>query len=172
MKKNLLTIIILALGILNMILTAVLVFAVVPTTIRTNNLISKVASAIDLELESDSEEDGESQVSIEDIEVYDIKDPIIINLKPEANDTTKHYAQVYVSLSLNTKSKDYKTLQPTVEANESAITEIVNDEFAKYTVNNVLDNKEKIKEEILKKVQELFQSDFIISISIGKIVVE
>ncbi|MFU0826612.1 MAG: Flagellar protein FliL [Lachnoclostridium sp.] len=171
MKKNLLTIIILALGILNMILTAVLVFAVVPTTIRTNNLISKVASAIDLELESDSE-DGESQVSIEDIEVYDIKDPIIINLKPEANDTTKHYAQVYVSLSLNTKSKDYKTLQPTVEANESAITEIVNDEFAKYTVNNVLDNKEKIKEEILKKVQELFQSDFIISISIGKIVVE
>ncbi len=171
MKKNILTIIILALGILNMVLTAVIVFAVVPTTMRTNSLISKVASTIDLELESPSPYDAD-HINIEDIEVYKIEDDMTINLKPEANDTKKHYALISISLSINTKSEDYKTLQPTIAGNESSITEIINDEFAKYTVNNVMDNKEKIKEEILKKIQEYFNSDFIISISVGKIIVE
>lgn len=169
MKKNLLTIIILALGILNMILTAVLVFAVVPTTMRTNRLISKVASTIDLELESESE-DKENQIGIEDIEEYNISNPITVNLKSEAHDTRNHYALVYASLSLNKKSEDYKTLQPAIKANESAITEIINDEFTKYTVDDVFNKKENIKAEILKKIQELFNSDFIIGVSIKTVV--
>lgn len=171
MKRNLLTVIILALGILNMILTAVIVFAVVPTTMRTNSLISKVASTIDLELESPSDKE-EDQVDIADVEVYEIPDDITINLKPEPNDTKNHYARVSVSLSINTKAKDYKSLQPTIETNRSSITEIINDEFAKYTASTVMENKDNIKEEILKRIQELFKSDFIIGISVGKIVAE
>ncbi len=172
MKKNFLTIIILALGILNMILTAVIVFAVVPTTMRTNNLISKVASTIDLELESPLKND-EDQVGIADIEVYQIPDDIVINLKKEPGDTKLHYALASsVSLSMNMKSEDYKELQPTIESNKSAITEIISDEFSSYTVNNVLENKDKIKEDILKELQEYFKSEFIIGISIGKINVE
>ncbi|MGB8452104.1 MAG: flagellar basal body-associated FliL family protein [Anaerocolumna sp.] len=171
MKRNILTIIILALGILNMILTAVIVFAVVPTTMRTNNLISKVASTIDLELQDPSKDNAE-QVNIADIEVYQIPDDLTINLKQDAIDTKSHYALVSVSLSVNTKSKDYKILNPTISTNQSAITEIINDEFSKYTVSNVNENKDVIKEEILKKIQEYFNSDFIISISVGKLVVE
>lgn len=169
MKRNILTIIILALGILNMILTAVIVFAVVPTTMRTNNLISKVASTINLELENPSEKD---QVDISDIQVYQIPEDLTINLKSEPNDTKSHYALVSVSLSINTKSDDYKTLQPTIETNESSITEIIDDEISKYTVKNVKENKDKIKEEILKRIQEYFKSDFIIGISIGRLVAE
>ncbi len=171
MKRNLLTIIILALGILNMILTAVIVFAVVPTTMRTNSLISKVASTIDLELESPSDK-GENQIDIADIEVYQIPEDLTINLKNDANDEKNHYALVSVSLSINTKSEDYKVLQPTIATNESSITEIINDEFSKYTVSTVTANKENIKAEILDKLQKLFKSDFIISISVGKLVVE
>ncbi len=172
MKRNILTIIILALGILNMILTAVIVFAVVPTTMRTNSLISKVASTIDLELESPSEDDAE-RVDIADIEVYQLPKDLTISLKPEENDTKNHYALlVGVSLSINTKSEDYKTLQPAIETNEGHITEIITDEFSKYTVKNVKENKDLIKEEILKKIKEYFNSDFIINISIGNIVVE
>lgn len=171
MKRNLLTIIILALGILNMILTAVIVFAVVPTTMRTNSLISKVASTIDLELESPSDKD-ENQIDIADIEVYQIPEDLTINLKNDTNDDKNHYALVSVSLSINTKSEDYKVLQPTIATNESSITEIITDEFSKYTVSTVTANKENIKAEILEKLQELFKSDFIISISVGKLVVE
>lgn len=171
MKRNILTIIILALGILNMILTAVIVFAVVPTTMRTNNLISKVASTIDLELESPSKNDAD-QVDIADIETYQIPEDLTINLKSEANDTKSHYALASVSLSINTKSEDYKTLNPTIETNKNSITEIIDDVISKYTVISVKENKDKIKEEILKRIQEYFKSDFIIGISIGKLVAE
>lgn len=171
MKKNLLTVFILALCILNVVLGAVIVFTVVPTTIRTNNLISKVASAIDLEIESTAEKDV-PEVDIADLEVYPVPDDIIINLKKEENDTNSHYASVSVDLSINTKSEDYKTLNPTIETNVSKIKEIISDEFSKYTVNTVTENKENIKSEILRRIQEYFKSDFIVSISIGKLVVE
>jgi flagellar FliL protein len=170
MKRNILTIIILALGILNMILTAVIVFAVVPTTMRTNNLISKVAATIDLELQSPSEKD---QIGIADIETFALPNDLTISLKQEGSDTKKHYALlVGVSLSINKKSEDYKTLRPTIDSNVTSITEIITDEFSKYTVNTVKDNKDKIKEEILKNLKKQFKSDIIIGISIGNIVTE
>lgn len=171
MKKNILTIIILALGILNMLLTAIIVFAVVPTTMKTNNLITKVASSIDLELQLANGEDEES-IAISDIEVYKIENDMTINLKRDTNDSDNHYALVSASLSLNMKSEDYKALQPTVSTNESYITEIFYDEISKYSMQEVKVNKEKIKADILKRIQEHFKSDFIISVSIGKLVVE
>jgi flagellar FliL protein len=172
MKKNFLTIFILALVIINMILSAVIVFTVVPTTVRTNKLIAKVASNIDLEIESPSADSKPENIDIEDIEVYQVPEDITINLKKQPNDTKSHYALVSVSFSINKKSKDYEKLNPTIANNVSSIKEIISDEFSKYTVDDVNDNKEKVKAEILKRVQEKFQSDFIISVAVGKLVVE
>jgi len=172
MKKNLLTIIILSLGILNMILTAVIVFAVVPTTIRTNDLIAKVASNIDLELESPIPNSETGDISIADMEVYPIENDITINLKKAGNDTKSHFALVSASFSLNMKAEDFKALEPTIATHESSITEIITEEFQKYTVLDVTANKDIIKAEILRRVQEYFKSDFIISMSVGKLIVE
>lgn len=174
MKKNMLAILILALCILNVVLGAVIVFTVVPTTVRTNNLITKVSSAIDLELSSSSTltETQAAVVDVADLEGYPILEDSPLNLKKDTNDTAIHYALVSVSLTLNKKSKDYKTLQPTIESNKSSITEIISDEFSKYTFNNVLDNKENIKAEILRRIQEYYKSDFITNISIGKCVTQ
>ncbi|MDF2608576.1 MAG: hypothetical protein K0R92_50 [Lachnospiraceae bacterium] len=171
MKKDMLTILILALSILNLVLGAVIVFTVVPTTIRTNKLISKVATAIDLELQ-DTEGTEEPVVDIADLEVYQIPEDLTITLKKGESDASNHYAVVSVSLSINTKSDDYKDLQPSVELNVNVIKEIINDEFSKYTVNDVTENKEVIKKEILKRIQEYFNSDFITSISVGKLLVQ
>lgn len=172
MKKNLLTIIILALGILNIILTAVIVFAVVPTTMRTNNLIAKVASSIELELETPTTEEAAKEIDIADIENYYIEDEIIINLVNSGKDSKNHFAKVEVSLSINTKSKDYKSLQPKIADNEGAIKEIIRDEFSKYTELNITENKDAIKADILTRIQEYFNSDFIINISVGNLIVE
>lgn len=168
MKKNLLTILILALGILNMILTAVIVFAVVPTTMRTNTLISKVASTIQLELESSKNSD-ENKIDIADIETYNIEEKMTINLKNSPNDSKSHYASVTVSLSVNKKAKDYGKLNSSISANENAIKEIIRDEFINYTKEQVVTNeyKEIIKNDILLKIQEYFDSDFIVGISTG-----
>ena len=51
MKKNLMTVIILALVLVNLVLTAILAFTIIPQTRKSNQLIDKIASAIDLELE-------------------------------------------------------------------------------------------------------------------------
>lgn len=168
MKKNLLTILILALGILNMILTAVIVFAVVPTTMRTNALISKVASTIQLELEGAKNSD-EDKIDFTDIETYNIEEKMTINLKNSPNDTKSHYASVTVALSVNKKSEDYAKLNETIATNENAIKEIIRDEFINFTKEEVVDNvvKEKIKSDILLKIQNYFNSDFIVGISTG-----
>ena len=51
MKKNILTIVIMASTLLNLILTIVIVFSVVPAMNKTGKLVDKVASVIDLEIE-------------------------------------------------------------------------------------------------------------------------
>lgn len=162
MKKSFLTVIILALGIVNMILTAVIVFAVVPTTMRTNELISKVASTIDLEINGSP---NNKEVSIEDIENYNLSKSLTINLK-KSSDNTAHYAVVTASLSLNKKSEDYSKLQPLVSTNESKINEIIQNEFAKYTADELYDKKEEIKSNILAAIQGYFSSDFIVGVTI------
>ena len=52
MKKNLMSVIILALVLVNLVLTAILTFTIIPQTKKSNQLVDQVCSAIDLELES------------------------------------------------------------------------------------------------------------------------
>lgn len=170
MKKNLLSVIVIALCAINVIFSAVLVFAVVPTANKTNKLMTQVASIIDLELESP---DGEkSNISVEDISIHNIEDELTINLKGNEGDTKSHFALLSLSLSLDTTSEDYEALSPTIETNESVIKEIVTNVFSKYTVNEVLSNKEGIKEEVLIELREYFQSNFIINVSFSNLIVQ
>jgi flagellar FliL protein len=166
MKKNILTIIIMAITLVNTILLGILIFTIVPTANKTNQLVSRVVSIIDLELESPK---GEGEVPVADIDTFNIPDKLTINLKKDESGAA-HYAMVYVSLSMNNKSEDYKELQPKVEENVNPIKEIVTEEFAKYTMNDVEANKEAIKEQVINRLHDLFQSDFIINVSFGNIV--
>lgn len=58
MKKNLLAVIILALVLVNLILTAVLVFSIIPQTKKSNELIDQVCAAINIELEGGQNKDS------------------------------------------------------------------------------------------------------------------
>lgn len=169
MKKNILTIIIMAIVLINTILTGLLIFTIVPSTNRTNKLVSKVASIVDLELESPDTD----TLSVMDIVKHEIDGELTINLKKGA-DGEANYALVSVTLSMNSKHKDYARLSKKVGDFESDIIEFVNLEFSNYTMDEVLNNKEKVKDEVkekvLAKISDLFQSDFIINISFGNIV--
>jgi flagellar FliL protein len=168
MKKNILTVIILAMALINIVLSAVIIFVIVPTSNRTNNLVSKVAQIIDLELEDpDAKED---EIAVSDIETYEVEDKLTIRLKK--SDEAKHYAIVYVSLSINKKHEDYAELQPLIAQNDNEIKEIVTDAFSAYTIDEVDDNKNKIKEQVLSRIQELFKSDFIINVSFGNLLLD
>ncbi len=165
MKKNILTVIIMAMALINIVLSAVIIFVIVPTSNKTNNLVSKVAQIIDLELESP--EGGKEEIAVSDIETYEIKDKLTIRLK--TSDDKKHYAIVYASLSINKKHKDYEDLNQYVETKENEIKEIITDEFSAYTIDNVDENKTVIKERVLDRIQDLFKSDFIINVSFGNL---
>ncbi len=137
MKRNILTVVVLALALINVVLSGVIIFAIVPTAMKTNKLITRVAQIIDLELESPEEE--KLNLSPSDIEVYDIEGKLTINLKK--SDDQKHYAFVYVSLSLNKKHKDYEDFKKLISQYENDIKEFVTDEFNNYTIDEVDNNK-------------------------------
>ena len=166
MKKNMLTVIILALCLVNTILSALVVFVVVPTSQRTDKLITQVASVINLELEGE----GASKVDIASISSYKVDEKKTMNLKTSENGK-EHYAVMdYVSLSINMESEDYERLQPLLETQNSAIMDVVDSVISRYTYEEAINNREQMKEEILDELKRYFGSvDFLIGVTLGNL---
>lgn len=165
MRKNILTVIILAMCLINIVLSAVLIFVIVPAANKSFALVNKVAQIIDLELESP--DTANTNIAVSDIETYLIDERLTCLLaKSDSND---HYAVFYMSLSLNKTHEDYEELKQYIKQYENDMKEIVSDEFAKYNLEEAKIMKDKIKDQVKIRIQELFQSDFIINISFGNI---
>ncbi len=162
MKKNLITVITLALVVVNLVLTVVLTITIIPETQKANELITKVCSAIDLDLESGSATSA-ANIPIEQIEVYNIEDSMTINLK-QGEDGKDHFAVITVSLSLDTKNEDYKDLQPQVSEKEKLIKAEINNVVSQYTLEEIKSNQSAVQQEILKDLQKMFASDFIVAV--------
>lgn len=162
MKRNLMTVFILALLILNTVLTGIVMFSVVSANNKTIALVNNIATVLDLELSGVSKGDsaGAPQVAVEDSEIYDIADAMTIALRP-SEDGSEHYAQVSVSFSINKTNEDYKTLQPMIATNESKIKSEIIDVVGSYTKEEAMSGEAGLEEAILNKVQTLFGSDFI-----------
>jgi flagellar FliL protein len=165
MRKNILTVIILAMCLINIVLSAVLIFVMVPTANKSIALVNKVAQIIDLELESP--ENSMANIGVSDIGTYLIDERLTCLLAKSDDDD--HYAVLFLSLSLNKTHDDYLELEPYIQQYENDMKEIVSDEFAKYTIDEAKVMKDKIKDQVKIRVQELFQSDFIINVSFGNI---
>lgn len=164
MKKNLMSVLILALVLANLLLTAILMISVVPQSRKANELITKVCSAIDLELKSGDEE-GSINIPVDQIEEVPISDGenMTINLKSE--DGSLHMVTMSISLAIDKEHKDYK------KYGSAAITEkegLVKDEINKVVNSHSLADFEKstadVQTEILKKLRKLFDSDYIVSV--------
>ncbi|BBF42978.1 hypothetical protein lbkm_1664 [Lachnospiraceae bacterium KM106-2] len=172
MKKNILTIIITVLVALNVILTSLVVFVMVPSLNKVNNLVTDVSDALNLELESQKDK-GTNKVSIEDTTIYTLEDSKMnVNLA-KSEDGSNHYATMSsISVSLNKKADDYSTINTALPNYKNYITESITDTLNKYTVDQVNTQQETIRAEILKKVQEKFNTKSIISITLGGIVTQ
>lgn len=169
MKKNILTIIIMAISLINTVLIAMIIFTIVPTANRTNQLVSKVASIVDLELESPNANDN---ISVEDIQSFNVTDTEPMKVSLASNDGSDHFLTVNVSLSMNKKNKDFAKLSPTITDNVDAIKEIVGNAFSQYTKEEVKTNKEKIKQQIITNLKNYFHSDFIINVTFVNLLIE
>ena len=168
MEKNLMTVIILALVLVNLVLTAILAFTIIPQTRKSNQLIDKIASAIDLELEDGSGKDT-AAVPVEDIEVYDIEASFTVNLSP-SGDGKDHVAVFSIGLSLNTKSDGYKSIGiEGLKAKETLIKNDINTIVSEYTMEQFREDEQSVKDAILEDLQEMFGSDFIVGVSFSSV---
>lgn len=169
MKKNLMTVIILALVFANFVLTAIMMFTVVPTTQKANELITKVCEAIDLELNSGAAH-GLTNLPIDQIATYNVSggEKMTINLADG-----DHYALVAVSLSINKESERYKDATTTIlTEQESIIKNTINQVIRQYSKPDLLKNSEKVQDEICKSLQKTYGTDYIVGVNFATLTVQ
>lgn len=161
MKKNMMSIIILALLVVNIALTAVMMFSVVPAANRTNKIVKDVAAVMNLELSS-TMGGSDAEVPIEDTLTYEIADKMTIPLRKGA-DEKDHYAIVSISLAMNTKNEDYEKFgsQESMLERESLIKNEINEVVGSYTLEEAQTNTQAVQTAILDRIQNLFGSKFI-----------
>ena len=167
MKKNLMSVLILALVVANLVLTAILMISVVPQTKKANELITKVCSAIDLELEG-GKDNSSLYIPMDQLEPVSLAEgaSLTINLK-DSGDGEKHHAVISVSLALDTKSDGYKKYNGAEGITSKQ--DLIKDEIIKivssHTLEEMQENRGKVQDEILARLRRMFESDFIVSVA-------
>lgn len=167
MKKNLMSVIILALVLVNLVLTALLIFSVLPQTKKANELIDKVCKAIDLDLASGAAT-GVSTIPVDQRESYVLnpEKSMTINLK-KGEDGKTAFAVVKISFTMNNKSEGYtKYGSATLSAQSDAIMGKINTIIGSYTEAEYSQLRDtEISDRILEYMQETYGADFIVAVN-------
>lgn len=171
MKKNLISIIILALLVVNVVLTAIMMFSVTSASKKTAALVDNIATALNLELTAQTGDAGTPVVPIADIETYSLEggEALTISLKPD-EDGTAHFCLVSITFSINMKADGYKTYGSDLSGQEELIKGEVISVFNQYTMEEARANETQIKAEILSRVQRMYDSEHIFNVSFGSII--
>ncbi|MBE5843237.1 MAG: flagellar basal body-associated FliL family protein [Butyrivibrio sp.] len=172
MKKNLLAIIILALLLVNTIMTGFMMLTVLTTNNQAVALIGDIAAA--LQIEANGGENGQGfsgsatgNVDIANMDTYVISD-MTISLKDDGSGK-QHFMLATFVLSMDKSNEDYATYG-TAEAMatyEQQIRAKINDVFSSYTYDDVRQHEEEAVATALEKIQELFGSGFIYELSLS-----
>lgn len=169
MKKGLLTIIILVLVLVNLVLTGIITFAVVPAMKDTTRVVEKISNIIDLETNTKSS--GSSDVSVDKLKEYGIEEKLTIALQTGTDGKT-HYAVLYTSLYLNTEHADYKKYSDGISDKEAIIKSIITNTVSKYTLEQVRDEQDTVTNDILQQVRALYDSDFVYSVVFSSVTLQ
>lgn len=170
MKRNLLSILMLALLIVNIVLTSIMMFGVMGASKKTAELVTDIASVLKLELGDQA--DDKAAIPLSQTEVYHISEPMTIALQ-NSDDGKSHYCLVSVALSMNTKDKAYKTYgsAESMATYEPLITGEITNVIGSYTIDVMREpaTQEEAREKILAAVQKMFDSEFVYNVSFSDI---
>lgn len=173
MKKSMLNVITLALVLINLVLTVVLTFSLVSTNNKTNNLISKVAKIIDLDVGGTSSGSGTGNVNIDNVEYIDVMSGDSNSITVSYTDGGKtHYVVLKVTIGLNKKSKDYETKSVSINNGMKLIVSQITNEALKYKYDSVVANKTTIENNLLSTLRDQFQTEMIHSVTLSEILVQ
>ena len=167
MKRNLLSVVILVLVLINTVLSVVLMVSVVGTAKKTSALIDGISEALSLEIESQTSSDvNAAAIPMTSIDVYSVSESMTIPLAK--SDDKDHYCLIEVSFSINKDHEDYATYGSDLSPQESLIKDQIRDVISQYTIDEARVNQELIKQQILERVQALYNSDYIFNVSFGE----
>lgn len=158
MKKNIFSVIITALTVINVVLTAILFFVMLPTFQRTNNLMSQVASVLNLELDADGDADADEDYSLKDLESVPVafEEQQTLNLK-NGSDGNPHYAMISgYTLSVYKEADDYKDVKNILENNQAEITDIIRSVIQSHTKDDI--SQDQIQKEALEEISKHLDS--------------
>ncbi len=163
MKKNLITVIILAICIINLVFNIILMFVFLPSANKTNKLITDIAAVLDLEIASQTA--GDSAFDVSNLVAVQLESDTI-NLASDGSDAS-HYVQYELTINLDKTAADYDKVSANITASSSIVYDATRDIVAQYTYEQVKDVEvqRKIKEDILASLKETFNTECIYSIS-------
>lgn len=177
MKNNLLTIIILALLIVNIILSGIMMISFMGTNKKTADLVSDIAAVLNLELGVD-EEEAEVVIPMSEQVPWAIEGAMTIPLQNEkildkdgnVVSTKEHYIAFNISFSLYTKGEGYKDYGAEFGNYETLIKDAINSTVSAHTIDECRNDFDAIRAEMLESVKELFdKNEFIYKIAISEL---
>ena len=174
MKKSMLNVITLALVLINLVLTVLLTFSLVSTNTKTNNLITKVAQIVDLDVGGVVADTTTATASVDDTVYLDVtsNDSKDITVSYTDAGSKTHYVVLNVSIGLNSKHKDYEAKQTSINNGMRMIVSQIITEALKYPYTDVATNKTTIEKNLLTYLQDQFQSDVIQTVTLTKTLVQ
>lgn len=161
MKKNLLSIIILALVVMNLVFTSIMMFSVLGTSRKTSALVGDIATVLKLEL-GGGEEADEVEIPMGDVENYSIPGAMTILLKG-SEDGKDHYAMVSVVLYMNEKDPGYKKYRESL--NDDVMKSLIIESVGQFTAEEFRDNTDAVYAAIIENIQSEFDSEFIFKVA-------
>ena len=172
MKKSIISLLTLVLVLVNVVLTALLTFSILPQTKQANKLIEKVAGAIELDLSAGNATGG-STTSLDKTAVYSPADDMQISLK--SDDSGSGIALIRLSINLNKEAPKFKDGTYAVDKMpgfDSVIQRAANEVISKYTVSEFNAKRDDITEEIRDELAKSFGGDLVTSVGFAKAVVQ
>ncbi|MCI8528617.1 MAG: hypothetical protein HFH82_05620 [Lachnospiraceae bacterium] len=172
MKKNLLSVLVLVLVVVNIAMSAVMMISVIGTNKKTAELITSIATVLNLELYNPGGT-VEVDVPLDDIVVHDMVGfmiPLARSKTMNADGSVTEGKQAYfgfdLALQMNSKHEDYNNYGTNITDRNSLLQDVVEGVISSHTEEECRDNFDSIKEELLQAIQGFFGSDFVFQISV------
>ena len=160
MKKGLINMIALVLTLVNLILTGLLAYAIIPTMLSTKEVVTRIGTILDLD--SVVAEDGETSLGMDEVSVYSIEDKLTIPLADDGTGSA-HYFVAYVSVYFDKSNENYETYYADIATQVPLIKSTVEQVVGTYTYAEIQDAdcRQDCLKEIKDKLNEMYGTELV-----------
>ena len=169
------SVIIMALLVVNIVMTAIMMFTVIPANRKSIALVDQVATAIKLDTAGITPEGSGNfrGVSLADTATATIEDQQTFQLK-KGEDGDDHYVVCTVAILMDTTREEYTTYGADIlGSKQSLILNALSETIGQYTYEDVQAlGQSGLQDACLEKLQELFGSTFIYQVAFSGYIVQ